>query len=501
LADPVRKLREPVEPIPLVDYKAPPISTSLLPTWASEFALAVGEHVQVAPELVIANILGVVATCLSRKFEIVLKPRYREPLNLYILAPLPSGERKSGTQTLCTAPLTEWEQAQARQIREERIEARVRRESLEAIIKSKQGRLGKAKIEDRDSLIAEITQLQKDLPEIPNEPRLLGDDITPEAAAPVMAANNERLGIISAEGGLFDTLAGRYSSGIPNLDLFLKGHSGDFVRVDRKGGAPVMMNAPALTLALSPQPDVMTGLAQKPSFRGRGLLARFAYILPQSMLGQRTFETDPIPASVSAAYLHSINTMLDIPWARNEFGEPTPYVLTLEPDALKEWVEFAGKVEVGLRDGGKFETLRDWAGKLPGLAGRLAGILHCMEHLSDAHLHKVTQPTMANALELGTALTSHAMAAFALIGADPNIEAAKKVLAWIQRGAVEEFTATDCYRSLRGTYPRMEMIRSALGVLEERLHIFPAKVETNEGPGRPPSPAYKVNPLALKGGR
>jgi hypothetical protein len=44
-----------------------------------------------------------------------------------------------------------------------------------------------------------------------------------------------RMAIISAEGGLFDILAGRYSNGVPALDVWLKGHAGDPLRIDRKG--------------------------------------------------------------------------------------------------------------------------------------------------------------------------------------------------------------------------------------------------------------------------
>jgi hypothetical protein len=35
-----------------------------------------------------------------------------------------------------------------------------------------------------------------------------------------------RLAIISAEGGVFDIIAGRYTNNVPNMDLWLKGHSG-----------------------------------------------------------------------------------------------------------------------------------------------------------------------------------------------------------------------------------------------------------------------------------
>ena len=44
-------------------------------------------------------------------------------------------------------------------------------------------------------------------------PRLVADDITPEAAASLLAEQGGRLAIISAEGGIFDIIAGRYSNG------------------------------------------------------------------------------------------------------------------------------------------------------------------------------------------------------------------------------------------------------------------------------------------------
>lgn len=46
--------------------------------------------------------------------------------------------------------------------------------------------------------------------EVPVLPRLVADDVTPEAAASLLADHGGRLAIISAEGGIFDTMAGRY---------------------------------------------------------------------------------------------------------------------------------------------------------------------------------------------------------------------------------------------------------------------------------------------------
>ncbi len=93
--------------------------------------------------------------------------------------------------------------------------------------------------------------------------------------------------MISAEGGIFDTIAGRYSSNIPILDVWLKGHAGDPLRVDRKGRAPEYVQRPALTLCLMIQPVTLSAIARNEMFRGRGLLARFLFALPPSKVGHR----------------------------------------------------------------------------------------------------------------------------------------------------------------------------------------------------------------------
>lgn len=47
------------------------------------------------------------------------------------------------------------------------------------------------------------------------------DDVTPEALVKAMKANSEKMGIISAEGGIFGMWAGRYSNNT-NIEYFFK---------------------------------------------------------------------------------------------------------------------------------------------------------------------------------------------------------------------------------------------------------------------------------------
>jgi len=108
---------------------------------------------------------------------------------------------------------------------------------------------------------------------------------------------------------------------------------------------------------------------------------------------------------------------------------------------------------------------------------------------------------MQQALGLAAVLTEHAKAAFALMGADPDIECAKHILAWIVDRRVDAFQAREAFQAVKGRYSKMELVKAGLSILEERAYIFPAQVPTREPgkAGRPPSPGYSVNSLAFGG--
>ena len=124
----------------------------------------------------------------------------------------------------------------------------------------------------------------------------------PEALAGLLAAYG-RIALLSPEGDVFDQMAGRYNqSAGPNLGVYLKGHAGDLLKVDRRGRPPEYVERPCLTIGLAVQPEVLQGLAGRPGFGGRGLLARFLYSLPQSLVGRREVGAPPVPQAMADRY-------------------------------------------------------------------------------------------------------------------------------------------------------------------------------------------------------
>jgi len=482
-------------PIPLDENIPPALDPNILPGLVGDMARAVSIKTETPIELALGLSLSTLATTCQGKINIEIKPGYHEPLNLWMVVALDPANRKTSVLSKMTAPLTEWERDKHKQMELSIKEAVSRRQNQESRIKSLRTKYGKAKPDELKEIEAEILEIENDLQEIPVLPKAWAQDVTPEHLGTLMAQHNERMSIISAEGGIFDIAGGRYSNGIPNLDLFLQGHAGDAVRVDRGSREPVYMDHPALTFGLSPQPGVLRGLADKPGFRSRGLLARFLYFLPGSKLGYRELETTPVPESVKNNYHNLIFQLLNLEPGEDERGDEQARTLTLSTVAYQEWAEFYMTVEKDLREGGRFEYITDWAGKLPGAAARIAGLLHCAENPHGPWTVPVSLATMTTALNLTAVFADHALIAFDLMGADTSLEGARKVWRWVEKKRFGEFTKRDCFNALKATFHRVANIEEPLTVLIERNYI---QTETQKTGGRP-SIKYFVNPEIIKG--
>ena len=481
------------EPIALDALDVPPFPTDLLPaTWLRDMVEGVALATETPIELALLLGLAVVATTIQRTFRIEPEPGYIETLNLWLIVALDSGNRKTAVLKELTAPLLDFERRHAEDIASSVTKAEAALRLAEDRIKYLRTKAAKADGAELDSLRHELFDAEASLPKIPKAVRFWTQDVTPEKLGTLMAEHNESMAILSDEGGLFDILAGRYSQGVPNLDLFLQAHSGAPYRVDRGSRPSVFMERPVLTLGLSPQPSVLKGLASQPEFRGRGLLARLLIALPPSRLGRRTLESRPVPEAIRSAYGAGIHSLLALP--KGTEGEP--YRLTLSPEAYREWKAFQRHVEDELRDGGTFEHIRDWASKLPGGLARIAGVLHCATYANDEpQAHPVAVSTMEAALALGALLERHALAAFSLMAVDSQLDAAQKVWAWVLRQRQPSFSKRDCFHDLQGTFREMAAIRPAFEILVERGYLFPLPLKKPVGR---PSEGYRVNNRIVK---
>jgi putative DNA primase/helicase len=487
-----RQLNEDEYPAPvhLDDVVLPQLEPKMIPGPLARMCQEVAEALQVPLELPLTAALAAVATAVQGKARVQVKPGYSEPLNLFQCAALPPGQRKSGVVEIFKRPLVQWEKDRRTEMIEAVRVAKSERATLEQAINAKRKRIASAKTaEDRRAVLDEVRQLEAELPEIPTIPRLLADDVTPEAMAEIMEPQGGRIAIIEAEGGILDTLAGRYSKGVANLDLVLKSWGQESVHVDRRGRDPIVLESPTLTLALCPQPSVISALGENSTMRGRGLVGRMLFWLPKSLLGSRG-QTRAVSQTIEADYNRMIRNLLNLPARIGEDGQDTHHLIHLNPEALNVLEDFAAAVEKELGPGGEFADMTDWAGKLPGQAVRLAGLFHCSycERPWDLQIEK---DVMLAATNLASILVEHAKAALDLMGVDPRTECAKKIWAWLEREGVERFTGRDALKRVRGTFPTMKEVNPGLDVLEEYGLIIKRPKEHKSQP-------YAVNPKVRK---
>ncbi len=486
-------------PTPFESDLLPIFPSEALPGWLRRFVEGEAVATQTPPDLAAMLTLATLAVACAKKVSVVVRAGWIEPVNIYIAVALPPGCRKSRVFSAVEEPIRTFEREIAQDAEGPIAEAETRYKILQAQLENAKTKAARGGADAAKSA-QEAVDLAKELvaAHVPVRPRLIADDVTPERLATLLKEQDGRMAVLSAEGGIFEIMAGRYSDA-PNFEIFLKGHAGDSLNVDRVGRPPEYVPHPALTLGIAVQPSVLAGLAGKAGFRGRGLLGRFAYSLPVSNLGRRLIEPLPLAEGVRDTFHRNLHALLALPFSQDEQGTVKTELLRLSPEAGQRLTNFQTWVEPQLADLGSMGTMTDWAGKLVGLVARLAGLLHMAEHSHSAAPWDVpiACETVEAAVRIGKYLIHHARAAFALMGADAAVEDAKRVLAWVRRRGLQNFSKRDAFNGLRGRFRKAVDLDPALSALVDRNYIRPIATEPRAGAGRKPSPEFEINPLAL----
>jgi hypothetical protein len=486
-------------PVPFGTTGATPaFPVEMLPGWLGDYVSAVATATQTPPDLAGMLALAVLATVAAGAVEVEARSGWREPLSLFVAVGMDAGARKSSVFTALTQPVAEFERQQAAAALPAITETAVLRRIAEQAAAQAEAAASKASTDQQEERQAEAIARAAEAGNlvVPPIPRWLVDDATPEALAGLLATYG-RIALLSPEGDVFDQMAGRYNQAAgPNLGVYLKGHAGDLLKVDRRGRPPEYVERPCLTIGLAVQPEVLRGLASRPGFGGRGLLARFLYSLPPSLVGHRQAGAPSVPPAVADRYALELQA-LAASLTSSAGNDPT--VLTLDPPAGALLLGFERDLEPRLAaDSGDLAHLTGWAAKLAGATCRLAALLHLASHLRDGWAQPIRRETFAAAIRLADYLIEHARAVFDLMGADPRTEDARWLLAWIDRTNRNQFSRRDAHRAApRGRFAKATDLEPALRLLEEHGYLCRVDPEPSQEPrgrGRPASPRFLVNP-------
>lgn len=478
------------EPLLPGTSRVPDIEAQLLPSWAGAMAATIAESTQTPPGLAVLTVLSVLAAVLQRRYEVAPHgDDYREPLSLWAMVVLGSGNRKSAVYRAATQPLVDWEKRQRDRMRPELARVAAQRDVIGKrieMLKQQAGREDDGK--KRQQLQDEIAALREEMPDEAFAPRVFTGDVTAERLQQLLVEQDERIAVLSDEGGIFSLMAGSYSGGGGSIDVYLQGHAGSAMRVDRAGRL-AHIDRPALSFGLALQPGILQDTGKARRFRDSGLMARFLYAVPRSTVGQRDVrQRVALDEGVRAEYDRQVQLLLE--------GVPRPIgapkVLPFDADALGVWLDLAEEIERGQGEGGRWQHMADWISKLPGAAARVAALLALAEH--GPAVRSVPLRSVRRAVALARRLVPHAEAAFALMGAADAETDAQAVLAYLQRHQPEAITRRELQKAMEGRFRSLDRLLAAVKLLQE-WHVLGPERRVSTG-GRP-SPAYQVNPRAF----
>lgn len=473
-------------PIPFDEVHTPDFPTEKLPGPLEAMVECLSESTQTPEEMSGLLSLGVLATAFQSKYEVEVTPDWMEPLCLYCAAVAPPGERKSAAIAALTRPIYEYEAEQRKLDAPEIARNESERKMLEGMKAAAETAAVKGKAGEREAKRKEALDLAAQLAEfeIMHEYRLLADDTTPEKLVDLMEKQRGCITVCSAEGGVFDAMQGRYEKSL-NLDIYLKAHAGDSVIVDRIGRKSNYIAAPRLTMMLTIQPEVLSGLMNNSTFRGRGLCGRFLYAMCRSRVGRRNVSPEPVPDSVRMEYRDFVRRILSI----NSINSTDRRgVIRLSPEADELRRSYQEYIERRLGD--EWENMRDWGGKLTGAMVRVAALMHCAEAVGDPTQTPVSAETMYAATCIAEYLAANATAAYQVMGADDGAEDAKYIIKRL--AGRESITRSELTHLCRGRFTKSDEMDPSLDILEDRGYI--RAVENPVGYNNRRQIIYHINP-------
>jgi hypothetical protein len=396
------------EPKPL-SGRLPEFPAEALPGSVRRVVESVAASTQTPPDLAAFSALAVLSAATRGNWQVRVRPGWTEQTALYLVALSDSGTRKSAVVSAVGGALT----AITRNVRAAEAEtfaaATAHYKILEARAKAALDAAAKAGAGHEDEAAAEAEDLAVRLADAtpPRRTRLTCDDTTPEELARLMEGQGGPMAVLTAEGGLLGTLAGRYSKdGTANLDLVLKAYNGEHVMVDRVSREPLDVERPFLALGFVVQPDVIAAATRVREFTTRGLLPRMLFAWPATTVGTRPNDAPEVPPDVEAEWTAVVGKVFAA--GQDAATGGTPGTVLLDADARASFDAWRWPHEHRLHpDLGDLADVTAWASKLPGTLVRVAALLALAERPGDAH-PRVTGPEMSAALALAPYLVAHA---------------------------------------------------------------------------------------------
>lgn len=364
-------------------------------------AIAISETVQ-APIEICANAL-LAATSLATQSRVNVLVDGREiPTSIFALTIAASGERKSAVDKLVTAPILDHQLTKYDQYTNE-----------------------------MRAYADEIRRLPKNspAPEPPRDPTQLIHDFTLDAMVRGLIKGHPSQGLFQSEAASF---LGGYAM---QKEVLLRTSgtlaalwSGEMLSQQRVKERFLGVNR-RLTIHLQGQREVVEEFVNNDKLKSQGLLQRFLFAEPTSMIGTRLHRPRNIRTNSDyLEYQDKISSLLSAPMQVGPGGHPAFRTIELSDDAYAFWISVHDDIEQRSAPDGELYEFRAYAAKLAEQILRLAAV---MSNYDDHEAESISLACMENAVELADYYLAQALNILGG-GATPQLKQAEELLIWMK---------------------------------------------------------------------
>lgn len=333
--------------------------TDHLPAWMADYVTETANELQVSTDAVALLSLGALSAAVNGGANVQPVNEWIEPVALYTLALLASGEGKSPVFNRLLDPvekayetatgITKASDPKYQSIRNRMNQKMIRQTEVKVM---RQVQAGQLTIEEA---VAEVALAERSVSQFGHStavPLRVLTDVTPAALIDALSQNEGRVVLATPEAeGLMNFRGG-------SMEGLLKSHGGEKLTQSRRGMGEVTIKRPVMTMMLAMQPSVLGKLGS--DMVNRGVMPRFLISYPESKMGQRQSLTHLTTDETADEYYDHMVAIVE------KFSAREVRTIAFENLARREIGSWREEIEPMLAPGAELGSIDAWGSKVRG---------------------------------------------------------------------------------------------------------------------------------------
>ena len=353
----------------------PPYPLNAFHLVAQDAAEEVRRIVQAPDALVGMGFLTTMSVASQGLIDVRLPTGQVRPVSLNLMMIAESGERKSGVESLTSAPIYAYDEFCAKKyatdIAQYHIDLRFWK-AVETGIRRQITKLAQ-KGEAVDDQYLKLSEHAAKAPLKPRLRRIMRHNATEKAIMEALHGNGESIAFMSDEGDVILKGGAMNQTGLRN-----KGWDGARLLSFDRSNENIIARNPRVTISLMVQRVVIKEFLDRHGnvTRGSGHWARYLVGWPASTQGMRfMFYEDAVWTHLPVFHAR-VTELLEEYGRLVAVGDVERTIIEFSDEAKKRWIDMVNNVEQMLKPCGYLSDIKDFASKSIEIVGRIAGLFH-----------------------------------------------------------------------------------------------------------------------------